>query len=561
MRDQQSTRSAAEPGTGPPLGTTREQTALSAGRRHDLDALRAFAMLLGVALHAALSFTGKPWIVVDSHSDESLAFFGQAVHGFRMQLFFLVSGFFAALVCNRRGMKAMLKNRLARILVPCLLALVTIQPLMILVAMRANTPPDGQAGDTPLIRTIRANDAESVDRMLGAGALVEKADPQHGVKPLSWAVLAGQTDIVRILLAKGGNFETENRDGARPLHAAAFMGRPEAAKLLLDRGADPKAKTNSGDTVMDVSFADADTTQGIAQAIGIPIDDWDQLEEGRKAVRELIAGELGLEQQENDEAWNLLGSYQALLSSDQWRVGPFHLIYTGIFGHLWFLWFLCWLVALQALIMTIGARMDWGAVGSKPPLWAGLALAVVLSALFQAFMGISTPGFGPDTATGILPPPHLLAYYAVFYLFGAYYFSFDSRHDSLGYLWWLWLPLALGILLPAGLAWREDRLLSVLLQTGYAWLMTLGMIGVFHRFLNWQNQTIRYCADSAYWLYLAHLPLVVWTQGLVRDWPMPALVKFSLVTAGCMVLLVASYQLLVRHTWLGKLLNGPRKIL
>ena len=211
--------------------------------------------------------------------------------------------------------------------------------------------------------------------------------------------------------------------------------------------------------------------------------------------------------------------------------------------------------------MTIGARMDWGAVGSKPPLWAGLALAVVLSALFQAFMGISTPGFGPDTATGILPPPHLLAYYAVFYLFGAYYFSFDSRHDSLGYLWWLWLPLALGILLPAGLAWREDRLLSVLLQTGYAWLMTLGMIGVFHRFLNWQNQTIRYCADSAYWLYLAHLPLVVWTQGLVRDWPMPALVKFSLVTAGCMVLLVASYQLLVRHTWLGKLLNGPRKIL
>ena len=32
-------------------------------RRHDLDALRAFAMLLGIALHAAPSFMDFPWVV------------------------------------------------------------------------------------------------------------------------------------------------------------------------------------------------------------------------------------------------------------------------------------------------------------------------------------------------------------------------------------------------------------------------------------------------------------------------------------------------------------------
>lgn len=32
-------------------------------RRHDLDALRAFAMLLGVALHAALSFIDRKSVV------------------------------------------------------------------------------------------------------------------------------------------------------------------------------------------------------------------------------------------------------------------------------------------------------------------------------------------------------------------------------------------------------------------------------------------------------------------------------------------------------------------
>ena len=40
------------------MDTTRELIHQSPGRRHDLDALRAFAMFLGVLLHAALSFTG-----------------------------------------------------------------------------------------------------------------------------------------------------------------------------------------------------------------------------------------------------------------------------------------------------------------------------------------------------------------------------------------------------------------------------------------------------------------------------------------------------------------------
>ena len=35
-------------------------TASGITRRHDLDALRAFAMLLGIALHAVLSFTSEP---------------------------------------------------------------------------------------------------------------------------------------------------------------------------------------------------------------------------------------------------------------------------------------------------------------------------------------------------------------------------------------------------------------------------------------------------------------------------------------------------------------------
>ncbi|MDJ0663123.1 MAG: acyltransferase family protein [Acidimicrobiia bacterium] len=74
-------------------------------RLHDLDALRGFAMLLGIALHAALAFIPGFWAVKDSTAsfngpyDEVLF----AIHGFRMPLFFLLSGFFTAMLWKRRS--------------------------------------------------------------------------------------------------------------------------------------------------------------------------------------------------------------------------------------------------------------------------------------------------------------------------------------------------------------------------------------------------------------------------------------------------------------------------
>ena len=64
-------------------------TASKPRRLNDLDALRGFAMLLGIALHAALSFLPGFWAVQDSRAsfdglyDELL----HAIHGFRMPLF------------------------------------------------------------------------------------------------------------------------------------------------------------------------------------------------------------------------------------------------------------------------------------------------------------------------------------------------------------------------------------------------------------------------------------------------------------------------------------------
>ena len=88
-------------------------------RRHDLDALRAFAMLLGIALHAAIPYApGFPWALRDSQSSDLFALLFMAIHGFRMPLFFLISGFLTVMVWRQKGMRALLRQRLIRILLP-----------------------------------------------------------------------------------------------------------------------------------------------------------------------------------------------------------------------------------------------------------------------------------------------------------------------------------------------------------------------------------------------------------------------------------------------------------
>jgi glucan biosynthesis protein C len=83
-------------------------------RIHGLDALRGVLMMLGVVMHAAVfsfPFTDKP-------SQDLMGLSADVIHIFRMPAFFLIAGFFGALLWKRRGPRAMLKNRGARIALP-----------------------------------------------------------------------------------------------------------------------------------------------------------------------------------------------------------------------------------------------------------------------------------------------------------------------------------------------------------------------------------------------------------------------------------------------------------
>lgn len=95
-------------------------------RIHYMDNLRAFAMILGVFFHAAIAngpMLEEVWLTASPQNSALFDIFAYFAHAFRMPLFFLIAGFFAALLVNKRGLGAMLKNRLLRVTLPFIIFL------------------------------------------------------------------------------------------------------------------------------------------------------------------------------------------------------------------------------------------------------------------------------------------------------------------------------------------------------------------------------------------------------------------------------------------------------
>lgn len=218
-------------GTGPAVG-------MSFDRRHDLDALRAGTMLLGIGLHAALAYmTVRIWPVYD---DRHHAFFDtlfSAVHGFRMPLFFMVSGFFTAMLWRKRGLAALVKHRAKRIFLPPVVFLAPVQLSLfgVLGFALSNNVSKSVQGQTnaDLWSAAKNNDTEALTRYLRNRALIDEPDPESRLPALNWAALNGSTEAARMLIEAGADVNVRTDDGTTPLGHAAFMGNADIVALLI----------------------------------------------------------------------------------------------------------------------------------------------------------------------------------------------------------------------------------------------------------------------------------------------------------------------------------------
>ena len=109
-----------------------------------------------------------------------------------------------------------------------------------------------------------------------------------------------------------------------------------------------------------------------------------------------------------------------------------------------------------------------------------------------------------------------------------------------------------------GVQYKVIKFIHNLAYCTMMWGLVFGTIGLFRKYFSQPKSWVRYISDSSYWLYLAHLPIVMWLQVLTSKWHLHWTVEFSFIIIATMLPLFLSYHFLVRGTWIGQLLNGKK---
>ncbi|CAI2478908.1 glucans biosynthesis protein MdoC [Serratia liquefaciens] len=89
-------------------------------REFFLDSIRAYLMLLGIPFHLSLIYSSHAWAVNSASPSFSLTVLNDFIHAFRMQVFFVISGYFSYMLYERYERHQWLKVRLERVAIPLL---------------------------------------------------------------------------------------------------------------------------------------------------------------------------------------------------------------------------------------------------------------------------------------------------------------------------------------------------------------------------------------------------------------------------------------------------------
>jgi glucan biosynthesis protein C len=92
-------------------------------REYFFDSIRAYLMLLGVPFHVSLIYSSHQWSVNSVESSFWLTVFNDFIHAFRMQVFFVISGYFSYMLYLRYAPDEWWKVRVERVGIPMLSAI------------------------------------------------------------------------------------------------------------------------------------------------------------------------------------------------------------------------------------------------------------------------------------------------------------------------------------------------------------------------------------------------------------------------------------------------------
>ena len=245
--------------------------------------------------------------------------------------------------------------------------------------------------------------------------------------------------------------------------------------------------------------------------------------------------------------------------------------------HLWFLYYLALITGIALLVRAaIGL---WSPAAAAIPAvldrvvsrWSssrwGLLVGVVSIAPVLSIMD----GWGVDT-----PDKSLVPHVPAFLLYGGFFglgWFLDRKPAGLerfSQLTWFRGTVAVAAIAITMILTEyqmdpghpQHQLAHRIYNVSYAammWTLVWLTIGLFRHLCQRPNRCIRYVADSSYWMYLIHLPIVLWLQVATAEIEVYWLIKLAGITGITVGFCLLTYDLFVRSTVIGQILNGQQR--
>jgi len=123
-------------------------------------------------------------------------------------------------------------------------------------------------GNGVIVAAIRGGNLRVCDLLIAKGADINSPNRQ-GIYPIMHAALASQLSILEALARAGANVESQDRDGNTALHLACMTGNPKTVRVLVSScSAQVGAVNAEGLTPVQVASSDAAAQAVLSKADG-----------------------------------------------------------------------------------------------------------------------------------------------------------------------------------------------------------------------------------------------------------------------------------------------------
>jgi glucans biosynthesis protein C len=256
-------------------------------------------------------------------------------------------------------------------------------------------------------------------------------------------------------------------------------------------------------------------------------------------------------------AWRMLKSFDYFLKDNSM--------------HLWFLYYLlmCYVAFLligwlaRSVHISHFTRVNAKINGALFSRWRLLALALPTFALL--YVG---PAADDSNPFSFAPEWRWALYFGALFAAGVLLFNAKETIRDVGRIAWLYLMLAFASMFVLDLA-RDHLREGASFETGWRavsnaavavmiWSLFFGSTSLLLRYLNRPIAGVRYVADASYWSYLVHTIPLIWLPGLIAREAWAPEIKYLMVLLVTTFICFVTYDLFVRWTYLGTVLQGRR---